>query len=250
MSWRPLRLGSRRISSRENRNEAGYPLTREALECVECCTGSPVAGSVIWLHGLGADGHDFEPLVPLLSLPDLHLRYVFPHAPVRPVTINNGMSMPAWFDVIGLDRKSRQDEAGIREAESWIHTLVRRENERGIPPSEIVLAGFSQGGALALQTALRYPERLAGTVGLSCFLPLAWTVDAEARPADELNPILLAHGTQDVLVPPGLGSGTRDFLRERGYAVDWKEYPMAHEVCPEEIVHVRDYLRSRMGALP
>ncbi len=218
--------------------------THEMLKSVESCTGSPVSGSVIWLHGLGADGHDFEPIVPQLRLPDVHLRYVFPHAPVRPVTINNGITMPAWFDVIGLEPRSRQDESGIRKAESQIHQLIGRENERGIPTASIVLAGFSQGAALALHTALRFAERLAGIIGLSTFLPLEWTVDAEALEANRNTPILLAHGTLDPVVPSTLGKETRDFLRARGFTVEWKTYPMDHAVCPEEIGHVREFLAN------
>ncbi len=214
------------------------------LKCVESCTGSPVSGSVIWLHGLGADGHDFEPIVPQLRLPDVHLRYVFPHAPVRPVTINNSITMPAWFDVIGLERRSRQDEAGIRKAESQVRQLIRRENERGIPTDSIVLAGFSQGAALALHTALRFPERLAGIIGLSTYLPLAWTIDAEALEANRNTPIFLGHGTLDPLVPSARGKETRDFLRARGFTVEWKTYLVDHAVCPEEIGHIREFLAN------
>ncbi len=214
------------------------------LKSVESCTGSPVSGSVIWLHGLGADGHDFEPIVPQLRLPDVHLRYVFPHAPVRPVTINNGVTMPAWFDLTGLERRSRQDEAGIRKAELQIHQLIRRENERGIPADSIVLAGFSQGAALALHTALRFPQRLAGIIGLSTFLPLAGTVDAEVLEANRNTPIFLAHGTLDPLVPSTLGKETRDFLRARGFTVEWRTYPMDHAICPEEIGHIREFLAN------
>ena len=217
-------------------------MTHEVLESVESCTGAPVSGSVIWLHGLGADGHDFEPIVPQLRLPDVHLRYVFPHAPVQQVTINNGITMPAWFDVLGLERRNRQDEAGIRKAELQIQRLIRRENERGIPTDSIVLAGFSQGAALALHTALRFPERLAGIVGLSTFLLLAWTIDAEVLEANRKTPIFLAHGTLDPLVSSTLGQETRDFLQTRGFTVEWKTYPMEHAVCPEEIGHVREFL--------
>ncbi len=219
-------------------------MTHQMLKCVESCTGSPVSGSVIWLHGLGADGHDFEPIVPQLRLPDVHLRYVFPHAPVRPVTINNGITMPAWFDVIGLEPGSRQDESGIRKAESQIHQLIGRENERGIPTASIVLAGFSQGAALALHTALRFAERLAGIIGLSTFLPLAWTIDAEALEANRNTPIFLAHGTLDPLVPSTRGKETRDFLRTRGFTVEWKTYLVDHAVCPEEIGHIREFLAN------
>ena len=217
-------------------------MTHELLKSVESCTGSPVSGSVIWLHGLGADGHDFEPIVPQLRLASVHLRYVFPHAPVRPVTLNNGITMPAWFDVLGLERRNRQDEAGIRKAELQIQRLIRRENERGIPTDSIVLAGFSQGAALALHTALRFPERLAGIVGLSTFLLLAWTIDAEVLEANRKTPIFLAHGTLDPLVSSTLGQETRDFLQTRGFTVEWKTYPMEHAVCPEEIGHVREFL--------
>ena len=219
------------------------------LKTVESCTDSPPSGSVIWLHGLGADGHDFEPIVPQLRLPDVPLRYVLPHAPLRPVTINNGIAMPAWFDVIGLERRSRQDEDGIRKAESQLHQLIRRENERGIASDSIVLAGFSQGAALALHTGLRFPERLAGIIGLSTFLPLAWTVDAEALEANRATPIFLAHGTLDPLVPPALGEEARDFLRARGFRVEWKTYPMEHAVCPAEIAHIREFLHSTFLSL-
>ena len=212
------------------------------LKSVERETGSPITGSVIWLHGLGADGHDFEPIVSELALPDVHLRYVLPHAPTQPVTINGGVAMPAWFDVITLERDGPQDEAGIRRAEGWVHELIRRENERGVPTSNILLAGFSQGGALALHTALRYPEKLAGLIGLSTFLPLAWTLDAEALPSNREIPVFIAHGTADPLVPEALGSGTRDFLRKRDYVVEWKSYPMEHAVCPEEIGDIRNWI--------
>ena len=219
-------------------------MTPEILQSVESCTGSPVSGSVIWLHGLGADGHDFEPIVPQLRLPDVHVRYIFPHAPQRPVTINNGITMPAWFDVLGLEPGSRQDEAGIRRAESQVQELIRRENERGIPSASIVLAGFSQGAALALHTSLRFAERLAGIIGLSAFLPLTWTVDAETLEANRSTPVFLAHGTLDPLVPSTRGEETRDFLRARGFPVEWKTYPMDHAVCPEEIGHVREFLAN------
>jgi phospholipase/carboxylesterase len=214
------------------------------LETVERATGSPaeVQASVIWFHGLGADGHDFEPIVPELALDELPLRFVFPHAPIRPVTINAGMTMRAWFDVIGLDRRSPQDEPGIRESEAQARALIARENERGIPCSRIVLAGFSQGGAVALHTALRYPERLAGVIGLSTFLPLQHRLDAEASEANRGLPAFIAHGTQDPLVVPALGEATRDALVARGHAVEWKTYPMPHAVCAEEIEDIRDWL--------
>ncbi len=215
---------------------------------VEHETGGPVTASVIWLHGLGADGHDFEPIVPDLQLDGLGLRFVFPHAPVRPVTLNQGMRMRAWFDVHGLDRRSPQDEAGIRESERRVQALIRRESERGVPPGRIVLAGFSQGGAIALHTGLRYPERLAGLLALSTFFPLSRTLEAEAAPANRSVPIFQAHGTQDPLVDVGLGESTRDFLRDRGYAVEWKSYPMPHAVCAEEVADVRRWLGQVLGS--
>jgi phospholipase/carboxylesterase len=216
----------------------------ELLETVECTTGSPVSGSVIWLHGLGADGHDFEPIVPELRVKGGELRFVFPHAPVRPVTINGGIPMRAWFDVISLERGRQQDERGIRAAQDQVHALIRRENERGIPTERIVLAGFSQGGAVALHTGLRYPERLAGLIGLSTYMPLDWTVDAEAHEANRRTPICMAHGSFDPLVPPALGSGTRDLLRERDYAVEWRTYPVPHAVCAEEVAYVGEWLSN------
>jgi phospholipase/carboxylesterase len=219
----------------------------ETLETVERCTGSPVQGSVIWLHGLGADGHDFEPIVPELRIDGAPLRFVFPHAPVQPVTLNGGIPMRSWFDVLSLERGSRQDEPGIRRAETRVRALIRRENERGVPTAKIVLAGFSQGGALALHTGLRYPERLAGLIGLSTYLPLDWTVDAEAHEANRATPVFMAHGTFDPLVPAALGSRTCDLLRERDYAVAWQTYPMDHAVCAEEVTHVRDWLSTALN---
>ena len=217
-------------------------MTHELLQTVEHAPGDPVAGSVLWMHGLGADGHDFEPIVPELLLDAVHLRFVFPHAPVRPVTLNQGMTMRAWFDVFGLDRRSKQDEEGIRESGKQIEALIRRENERGVPTDRIVLAGFSQGGAVALHTGLRYPEPLAGILALSTYLPLHESFDAEASDANRATPIFQAHGTLDPLVGISLGEGTRDFLTERGYAVEWNSYPMPHAVCPEEIADIGRWL--------
>jgi len=212
------------------------------LETVERSTGEPVVGSVIWFHGLGADGHDFEPIVPQLHLDGRPLRFVFPHAPVRAVTINGGLSMRAWFDVIGLESHSPQDEPGLREAQAWADALIARENRRGIPSSRIVLAGFSQGGAVALHAALRHPERLAGVIGLSTFLPLARALETEASPANRDLPAFLAHGSLDPLVDPALGEQTRRKLLELGHAVEWRTYPMAHAVCAEEIEDLRHWL--------
>jgi phospholipase/carboxylesterase len=217
------------------------------LETVELQTGDPVRFSVIWLHGLGADGHDFEPIAPALRLHDYQLRFVFPHAPVRPVTVNAGIPMRAWYDVAGLERNAIQDEAGIRDSESQVRELILRENDRGIPAERIVLAGFSQGGAIALRTALCYPERLAGIIGLSTYLPLRGTFDDEAHEANARTPVFMAHGTLDPLLPASLGEESRDFLQARSYDLEWKTYPMAHAVCPEEVIDVRDWLRRTLS---
>ena len=218
------------------------------LQTVEHESGKSVGAGVIWLHGLGADGHDFEPIVPELLLeggPDL--RFVFPHAPARPVTINQGFVMRAWFDIHGLDRDSLQDEAGIRESADQVAELIRRENERGIATEKIVLAGFSQGGAIALHLGLRYPERLAGILALSTYLPLHASLAEEASEANRSTPLFLGHGSQDDLVGISLGEGSRDRLAALGYGVEWKSYPMPHAVCPEEIRDIRDWLGRTLG---
>jgi phospholipase/carboxylesterase len=216
------------------------------LETVEIETGPAPKASIVWLHGLGADGHDFEPIVPELAIAGLPLRFVFPHAPSRPVTLNGGMSMPAWFDVLGLERGTVQDERGIREMEERVRELIRRENDRGVPSHRILLVGFSQGGALALHTGLRYPERLGGLVGLSTFLPLDWTVAGEAHAANRRTPVFLAHGSHDPLVAPELGAAGRDLLARHGYDVAWRTYPMPHAVCAEEIADIRAWIAIKM----
>jgi phospholipase/carboxylesterase len=218
------------------------------LDAVEVEPLAAADAAVVLLHGLGADGHDFESIVPELRLPaSPSIRWVFPHAPVRPVTINGGDRMRAWYDIVGLDRRSPEDEAGIRDSSRAVLDLVRRERERGIDWSRIVLAGFSQGGALALFSALRWPERLAGVAALSTYLPLAATLEKEAHPANAAVPVFMAHGTDDSLVSPALGRGARDLLRARGYDVEWHEYPMPHSVCAEEVVDLRTWL---LRALP
>jgi len=222
-------------------------------DTVEVETGPNPVGSIVWLHGLGADGHDFEPIVPELHLPStLPLRFVFPHAPVRPVTINGGMSMRAWYDIFSLDRDGPVDEAGIRASGEILNELVRRERERGVEADRIVVAGFSQGGAIALHAALRYPERLAGLMALSAYLPLSGSFDAEVVANDDaVNgeiPIFMAHGSFDPVLPMHLGSDSASFLSEAGFAVEWHDYPMAHAVCAEEIVHIGDWLRRVYGA--
>jgi phospholipase/carboxylesterase len=214
------------------------------LETVEIETGRNPVASIVWLHGLGADGHDFGPVVPQLVRPsERALRFVFPHAPVHPVTLNNGYAMRAWYDIVGIDRQSRQDEVGIRGSAAAIRALVARENERGIAAERIVLAGFSQGGAMALFTGLRYPEALAGIIGLSCYPVLAWTLDAERHAANQQTPIFLAHGTFDPMIDVSLGEQGRKLLETRGYNVEWHTYPMPHSVSPEEIGAIAAWLR-------
>ncbi len=222
-------------------------------ETVEIESAAAPDGSVIWLHGLGADGHDFEAIVPELGLAGrLDLRFVFPHAPVRPVTINGGMSMRAWYDILTLDRGGPQDEAGIRASSEMLVQLLEREHERGIPYEKIVLAGFSQGGAIALHTALRFEKRLAGLMALSTYLPLQNTIEAEvvnnaaAQPRD--LPIFIAHGTSDPMLPLALGQHTLEVLTAAGYNAQWHDYPMAHAVCAEEIAHIRDWLLTVFAA--
>jgi phospholipase/carboxylesterase len=214
-----------------------------SLDTVEVEPRMTADAAVVLMHGLGADGHDFESLVPELRLPvPPSVRWVFPHAPVRPVTINGGVPMRAWYDIAALDRSAPEDEAGIRESAEAIGALVRRERDRGIAAGRIVLAGFSQGGAMALFAALRWPERLAGVVALSTYLPLAATLLDEAHPANADLPVFMAHGTFDPLVPPVLGERSRDLLRSRRHDVEWHTYPMPHSVCAEEVQDLRGFL--------
>lgn len=225
-------------------------MSGNSLETVEVETGAAADAAVVLMHGLGADGHDFESLVPELRLPaSPSVRWVFPHAPVRPVTINGGYRMRAWYDIVTIGRRAPEDEAGIRQSAESIGALVRRERERGVAADRIVLAGFSQGGAMALFTALRWPERLGGVVGLSCYLPLAASLAAEAHPANAAVPVFMAHGTLDPVVPTALGEGSRDVLRSRGYDVEWHTYPMPHSVCGPEVADLRGWLLRVLPAL-
>ncbi len=217
------------------------------LDCVEVATGENPVASVVWLHGLGADGYDFEPIVPELDIPGIAIRFVFPHAPVRPVTLNAGFAMRAWYDIVGIDRTSPQDLEGIRQSQADVGALIRQEVSRGIEPSRIVLAGFSQGGAVALYAGLRYPERLAGIMGLSTYLPHAADTAAERSAANATTPVFLAHGSMDPVVLPSLGDDTRTLLAQLGYSVDWHSYPVAHGVCPEEIADIRTWLQEIFG---
>jgi phospholipase/carboxylesterase len=220
----------------------------ELLRCVEVDPPGPARSAVIWLHGLGADGHDFEPVVPYLGLdPSLGVRFVFPHAPRRAVTINMGMLMPAWYDVRALDLRRDQDVEGIAESAAHVRALIARENERGIPTGRIVLAGFSQGGAMALYVGLRYAETLAGLLALSCYLILGETLETEVQEANRATPVFQGHGEQDPMVPLARGEAARDRLRELGHEVEWKTYPMGHEVHPEEIRDIGAWLRERLS---
>lgn len=219
------------------------------LEAIEIETGVAAGAAVIWMHGLGADGHDFEPIVPELDLPRaLAIRFVFPHAPMRPVTVNGGAVMRAWYDVAGVGGVRREDAAGVRASQRDIEALIEREKQRGVPAGRIVLAGFSQGGAMALQTGLRHPERLAGLLILSSFLPLADTLAAEGESANRDVPIFLAHGTHDPMIPMSRASDSRDRLLALGYRVEWHEYPMPHSLCAEEITELSAWLRRVLGA--
>jgi phospholipase/carboxylesterase len=209
------------------------------METIEIESGAKPQATVIWLHGLGADGHDFEPIVPELRLTKA-VRFVFPHAPVRPVTINNGMRMRAWYDIFQFGG-GPEDEKGLRESEGLLRKLIEAETAKGIPPAKIVLAGFSQGGAIVLQTGLRYPERLAGIMALSTYLPLAEKL-TEASQANRDVPIFMAHGTYDDIIPLRRAEQSKDLLVKSGYPVEWKTYPMPHSVCPEEIGHISEFL--------
>lgn len=207
----------------------------------------PATASVIWLHGLGADGHDFEPIVPELGLGGAPIRFIFPHAPERPVTINMGYVMRAWYDITAPDLSQRQDEAGTRESEQQLRAWIEHEKGRGISPERIILAGFSQGGAIVLHTGLRYPERLGGIMALSTYLPLADTVADEKHAANAEVPIFMAHGNQDPIIPLTLAADSRDTLRELGHTVEWHQYPMQHSVCMQEIGAIAGWLRERLG---
>lgn len=216
-----------------------------ALETLELETGPRPRASVVWLHGLGADGHDFEPVVPELDLPDaLPVRFVFPHAPFQAVTVNGGAVMRAWYDIYELGGMRREDERGVRASQAAVEALLAREKARGIDAGRLVLAGFSQGGAIALQAGLRHPEPLAGILALSTYLPLRDTVEAEAHAASRGVPIFMAHGVHDPLIPIERARQSRDRLSALGYPVEWREYPMAHAVNLDEIRDVAAWLKT------
>jgi phospholipase/carboxylesterase len=207
------------------------------MDAIQIETGPDPDAAVIWLHGLGADGHDFEPIVPELEL-EKPVRFVFPHAPLRPVTINQGMRMRAWYDILQLGG-GPEDEAGLRASQQLTEELIRAQ---GLPADRIVLAGFSQGGAIVLLTGLRYPERLAGVIALSTYLPLAGTLAAERSEPNRETPIFMAHGRYDDLIPMQRALGSRDYLQKLGYAVEWHDYPMPHSVCAPEIADISAFL--------
>jgi phospholipase/carboxylesterase len=205
-----------------------------------------INASVIWLHGLGADGYDFEPVVKLLLKSDtLHnIRFILPHAPEMSVTRNNGYVMPAWYDIYGVIPVKEEDEAGIRTSEHYIASLIQTEIDRGISSDRIMLAGFSQGGAIALHTALRYPQKLAGVMALSTYLPLHSKLSAEAHSTNKYTPIFIAHGIFDDVISLEMSKVSRDLLQNTGYSVNWHEYPMAHSVCTDEIADIEEFLKQ------
>jgi phospholipase/carboxylesterase len=214
----------------------------QILEAIEINSAPAPDAAVIWLHGLGADGRDFEPIVPELRLPpSLKLRFVFPHAPVRPVTINQGMRMRAWYDISQFG-PGPEDEAGLRASQALVEALIDKEKKRGIPAARIVVAGFSQGGAIALQTALRHSERLAGVLALSTYLPLAAKLEKEKGAANRDVPIFMAHGQFDDIIPIVRAEQSRKALETLGYKIEWHAYPMPHSVCPEEIRDIARFL--------
>ena len=213
------------------------------LETLELQTGDHPVASIVVLHGLGADGNDFVPIAQELDLSAVGpVRFVFPHAPVRPVTLNGGLPMRAWYDILGSDLARREDEPGLRQSMAQVQALLDREAERGIAPERTVLMGFSQGCAMALLTGLRAPRRLAGLVGLSGYLPLAASTAAERSAANRATPVFLAHGRQDPMVVLARGEATRDALQALGQPLQWHTYPMPHSVCAEEIADLNAWL--------
>jgi phospholipase/carboxylesterase len=223
--------------------------TLPLLETIEVATSDNPTAAVIWLHGLGADGNDFVPIVRELDLSGCPgIRFVFPHAETMPVTINNGYVMRAWYDILGMDLVRREDEAGLRASQQRVADLIAREIGRGIKPEHIVLAGFSQGCAMTLQTGLRYPEQLAGLMCLSGYLPLADKIDSERSHANQHTPIFMAHGRGDGVVVIHRAETSRDQLKELGYDIEWHEYPMPHSVCEEEIEDISGWLKQVLKA--
>ncbi len=218
------------------------------LQIIERQTGADPKATVIILHGLGADGNDFVPFTSELDLSAIGpVRFVFPHAPTRPVTINGGYVMRAWYDILGVDLVKREDEEGLRESQAQIAALIDREVARGMPANRIVLGGFSQGCAMTLQTGLRYPQRLGGLLGMSGYLPLASSLEAERSDANRLAPVFMAHGQFDDIIPITRATGSRDALHKLGYDVEWHDYPMPHSVVMEEITDISRWLVKVLG---
>ena len=216
------------------------------LETVEQQTGATPEWAVIWLHGLGADGHDFAPIVPELVRPHWPaIRFVFPHAPKRPVSINNGLPMRAWYDITSMDFRNRADAAGVAESVAQVEALIEREQERGIPLQRILLAGFSQGGAITLSAGLRRGVPLAGLIALSTYLPEVDAAAAQLAAAANVQPIFMAHGNADPVIPVQVAEHSMQVLEGLGFAVEWHRYPMAHQVCAEEIQALGDWLQAR-----
>jgi phospholipase/carboxylesterase len=223
-------------------------MTPATLETIQVDTGPNPTASVIWLHGLGASGDDFVPIVRELDLAGLPaIRFVFPHAPTMPVTVNNGYVMRAWYDIVGADLARREDEKGLRASQAMVEQLIAQEKARGVPAERIVLAGFSQGCAMTLQTGLRHPEKLAGLMCLSGYVPLHTTIAAERHAANQSTPIFLVHGRGDQVIPIVRAEQSRDLLRTLGYDVEWHEYPMPHSVCQEEVDDIGAWLRRVLG---
>ena len=220
---------------------------QQLLPAIEIETGAKPRHAVIWLHGLGADGHDFEPIVGELDLAGLPpIRFVFPHAPMRAVTINAGYVMRAWYDIVSVDfSQRREDPEGVIQSAQQLEALIARENSRGVPDQNLLLAGFSQGGAIALHTGLRHPQRLAGILALSTYVPLSDRIDDEAHEANRDIPILQAHGEHDGVIPHDFGRQSADLLRAMGYALEWRSYPMEHAVCLDELRDISSWLRGR-----
>jgi phospholipase/carboxylesterase len=221
--------------------------TIETQDVVQLDPEQPATAAIVWLHGLGADGYDFAPIAPELRLA-APVRFVFPHAPVRPVTINGGMRMRAWYDILSLSRSDQQDEAGIRASAAIAQDYIERQVAAGIPRNRIVLAGFSQGGAIALHAGLRQREPLAGILALSTYLPVHTSIFTELTPAGRATPILMCHGLSDNVLPLALGTSSRDGLRQLGCDISWRDYPMAHEVCEKEIGDIADWLGKCLDA--
>jgi phospholipase/carboxylesterase len=223
-------------------------MSEPRLPAVEIDADGPPRSSVIWLHGLGADGHDFEPVVPALGLPrDARVRFVFPHAPMRPVTINGGYVMRAWYDIKTLDLDRMVEEEDLETSRRQLEAWIRHEEALGVPCERIVVAGFSQGGAIALYSGLQFEKRLAGIVALSCYHPLPYLIRERSSKANAEVPLFMAHGTYDPIVPLPLAEATVATLREQGYEPEWRTYPMPHSVSPEEIADIGRFLSDRLS---